>query len=122
MAATDTTVSIVVETNDRAGVEEVFAEFDLTDLPNTMRDALAEAAAAAMRPLVEREWARHGYTVHWTVDDSRRNEVEDRLRSYGETVADLRELSDEQVEVWGAAYNDLDTAAIWRGVTGAATP
>lgn len=117
MAATDTTTSsIVVEADDRVGVEEVFAEFDLTNLSNTTRDALAEAAAAAMRPLVVREWARHGYTVRWAVEDSRRTEVGDRLRSHGETVADLRELSDTQVEVWGAAYNGLDTAAIYKAV------
>jgi hypothetical protein len=116
----------VVETDDDAILlSTVYPLHDVAGLDEATEHQLAEATRKAMRGLVAGEWEKRGHAVRWVNDPSEQRNAEDLLRSYGYTVAplaygnpenDRAPIAEEQVAVWGDAYDALDADALWQSV------
>lgn len=94
----------VPQSDDATGLAEIYPLHDTTNLTDEQSTQLADLTQAAMRPLVEAEWAIRGYDVAW------KREPVLRLAADDDTNEDLRET---EIAVWGKAYDSLDTDAIW---------
>lgn len=111
----------VRESDDEAPLDEILPLLDLSALSDEQWRQVRDGIAAAMRPLVEAEWAKRGVAVRWrevSVTPAARILVSDDEPDDGL----VKDLQAAQVQVWGAAYDALDTAPIWDRVVGQDVP
>ena len=122
MTLIDTFEGVTVrETPDLSALAEIYPLRPTNLLTGPQEHALEEATDAAMCPLVEAAWARRGVTVRWSrwanlsilYAAPPTTDLNERLVEIVENV-----LRNEQIQVWGEAYDTLDTDAIWERVVG----
>lgn len=93
---TETTTEIP-QSDDTTAMSEIYPLRDVDDLSDEQQGKLVEVTQAAMRPLVEAEWAKRGYVTAWKAEPG---QLDDELR-------------ETEIAVWGFAYDALDEDAVW---------